>query len=118
MGWGIDFPYPDTKNYVITKKQELQDAEHVEFISESHIDFIRELKKQDGKDIWLIGGGQINTLLLNEGLIDEIQVFVMPIVLSGGIELFGALPTETKLKLVESKTHSTGVVEMKYEVND
>lgn len=116
LSWGIDFPYPDKKNYVITRKKGLKNTEFVDFISENPIDFIRQLKEQKGKDIWLIGGGQINTMLLNENLIDEIQVFIMPIVISSGIALFEAIPIETKLKLVESKSYSTGAVELKYNV--
>ena len=92
----------------------MANTKNVEFVSENHIDFIEQLKKQKGLDIWLIGGGQINTLLLNEGLIDEIQIFVMPIVLSGGIELFETLPKETHLELIETKSYSTGVLGMRY----
>lgn len=116
VGWDIPFPYPNTKNYVLTRKQDIANTEHVEFIKENHIDFIRKLKAGEGKDIWLIGGGQVNTMLLNAGLIDEIQVFVMPIVLSEGIELFELLPNETNLKLIDSTTFPTGVVELKYQV--
>jgi len=116
MSWGIDFPYADKKNYVFTRNKRLKNNEYIEYISENHIDFVKQLKKEKGKDIWLIGGGQINTLLLREGLIDEIQVFVMPIILTDGIELFETFTKETKLKLIETKSYSTGAVEIKYKV--
>ena len=116
LGWDIPFPYPNTKNYVLTRKQEIANTEHVEFIKENHTGFIEKLKAEEGKDIWLIGGGQINTMLLNAGLIDEIQVFVMPIVLTEGIELFELLPNETHLKLINSTTFPTGVIELKYQI--
>jgi len=114
IGWDIPFPYTTTKNYVLTRKQAVIDTEHVEFITEDHIPFIQQLKAGTGKDIWLIGGGQINTMLLNAGLIDEIYIFVMPIVLSDGIELFELLPQETALQLTDTKTYDTGVVELRY----
>ena len=66
------------------------------------------------KDIWLIGGGQVNALLLNASLIDEIRIFIMPIILSDGINIFEPIPNETKLKLVETSKYSNGVVELKY----
>ena len=113
---GIEIPSTDKKNYVITRKQHLANTKHVEFIKENHVDFIKQLKKQEGKDIWLIGGGQINTLLFNENLIDEMQVFVMPIVISNGIELFELMPNERMIKLIEAKSYSTGVVELKYKI--
>jgi len=114
IGWDIPFPYTATKNYVLTRKQDIENTEHVAFIKENHLKFIKKLKEEAGKDIWLIGGGQINTMLLNAGLIDEIRIFVMPIVLSDGIELFELLPKETALKLIDTKTYPTGVVELRY----
>jgi dihydrofolate reductase len=116
IGWGIDFPYKGKKNYVLTKKQNVKNTKFVEFITENHTDFIRALKEEKGGDIWLIGGSQANTLVLNAGLLDEIIVFVMPVILSEGIELFDAFPKETRLTLIETKSYSSGVVEMKYGV--
>lgn len=116
LDWGIAFPYADKKNYVLTNKENPSPDKNVEFITKNHLEFIKSLKKQEGGDIWLIGGGQINTLLLNEKLIDSIQVFVMPIILSGGIELFENLPLETVLRLNECKTYSSGAVELVYEI--
>lgn len=116
IGWGIDFPYADKKNYVLTRNQDLKNTKYVEFVSHNHIDFINNLKQQEGDDIWLIGGGQSNTLLLNENLIDEIQVFVMPIILTDGIGLFEALPKETQLKLIDTKSYPSGVVQLKYKI--
>lgn len=116
MSWGIDFPYPDKKNYVLTRNSSLKNTEFVDFISENTIDFLRNLKNQEGKDIWLVGGGSINTMLFNENLIDEIQVFVMPIILSEGIEVFEALPKQNNLELIESKSYPTGAVELNYKV--
>ena len=114
LDWGIDFPYADKKNFVLTRKQDLKPTKHVEFISEDPIAFIKALKAQNGKDIWLIGGGQINTMLLNENLIDGIQLFIMPIIIQNGIELFAGLPKETHLKLKDTKTYSSGAVQQTY----
>ena len=112
----IKFPYQNKTNYVLTRKQNLDNTEYVEFVSKNHIDFIRQIKQEEGNDIWLIGGGQVNTMLFNENLIDEIQVFVMPIVIPNGIELFEVIPQEKQLKLTASKSFSSGVVELNYKV--
>lgn len=117
IDWGIEFPYKGKKNYVLTKKQDVKNTEYVEFISENPVDFIKGLKEKRGGDIWLIGGGQANTLILNAGLLDEIHIFVMPIILSGGIELFDAFPEETQLILIETISYSTGVVGLKYKIS-
>ena len=117
IGWGIEFPYKGKKNYVLTGKKDVVNTEFVEFITENHAEFIKRLKEENGGDIWLIGGSQVNTLVLNAGLLDEIIVFVMPIIISGGIELFDAFPKETKLKLIGTKSYSSGVVELKYKID-
>jgi dihydrofolate reductase len=116
INWDIEFPYKGKKNFVLTKKQNIENTEFVDFITENHVDFIKDLKRQEGGDIWLIGGGQANTMVLNAGLLDEIQIFVMPIILSGGIDLFDVFPQETQLKLLETKSYSSGVIELKYKV--
>jgi len=115
IGWGIEFPYKDTTNYVITSDSSLEDNEHVNFISDNHIDYIRELKSQEGKDIWLIGGGKVNSLLLNNGLIDEIHQFIMPIVIADGIELFDSA-NDIITEIIDTKKYKSGVIRYKYRV--
>ena len=113
IDWGIPFPYPDKKNYVLTRKQRA-DTKHVEFICSNHLETIHQIKQQEGTDIWLIGGGQVNTLLYNANLIDKLQLFIMPIILPDGIELFAQVPNLKYLELAHSKTYSSGAVELQY----
>ena len=81
-------PNQDKKNYVFTRGPLPPAAEHAEFVSGDIAGFVRALKEQRGLDIWLVGGGQINTVLLNAGLIDEMVLTVFPPVLGAGIPLF------------------------------
>lgn len=112
--WGIEFPYIGKKNYVLTTRSSHQAYEHVEFISKDHIPFIRNLKNKSGGDIWLIGGGQVIALLLEEKLIDEIQLFVMPIVLSEGIDLVYKMDSDQMLKLHKVDSYPNGAVRLIY----
>ena len=114
LNFGIDYPYADKENYVLTRNQSLTSDDNVTFITADHIDRIREIKQATGGDIWLVGGGQINTLLWNAGLIDEIILHVMPIIIPDGIELFDGVPSEMRLTLTETKRYYSGVMEMKY----
>lgn len=118
LSWGIPFPYSGKKNYVLTRKTNLEDTGEVEFIREEPIKFLRQLKEKEGKDIWLIGGGEINTLLLNAGLVDEMQIFVMPVILAEGIDLFGGVPEETSLRLLSSNSFSSGAVQLTYKIEN
>lgn len=106
---GVPFPYTETENYVFSRDASLKDNENVKVIHGDPAKFVAELKEKDGKDIWLIGGGKINTILWNKGLIDELMVFVMPIVLGDGIPLFGHYPITSQLKLTQSIAYSSGV---------
>lgn len=114
--WGIEFPYKDKKNFVLSRKQKTEKDEFVEFISSENLELIRDIKNSTGKDIWLIGGSQINTVFLNENLIDEIRLFVMPIIIPDGIELFSLKPVEKQIQLIETKSFSSGVIELRYKI--
>lgn len=59
---------------------------------------------------------QVNTLLLNARLIDEMWVFVMPVIVPEGIDLFEGLPAETALVLKASRPYSSGAVLLQYEM--
>ncbi|MCB0620609.1 MAG: dihydrofolate reductase [Saprospiraceae bacterium] len=115
LGFGIPFPYPDKTNYVFTRQTDQADTEHVKFITADPATFLRELRTGPGADIWLIGGGQLNSALLQHDLIDEMWVFVMPIVLGHGIPLFAPPLPEKQLTLLHHQTYPSGVTLLKYE---
>ena len=73
------------------------------------------LKGGPGKDIWLSGGGVLFRFLLDAGLVDGIDIAVVPVLLGSGVAL---LPEgqRCKLKLVESKARPSGIVMLKYDV--
>lgn len=115
LGFG-DFPYSEKENYVFTKNKELQKDENVNFVSEKPIDFIRDLKNMKEKDIWLIGGGKINQILLENNLIDEIILSVHPIILGDGIALFDNSLKEIPIKLIQTKNYKSGLVKLHYQI--
>lgn len=116
VSWGIEFPYKGKTNYVLTRNADEEDNENVSFISGNHIEQVKAIKAKEGKDIWLIGGGGANAMLLDANLVDQIHIHIMPIILDEGIDLFGSLLHDTLLELKHSKTYPTGVVELIYEV--
>lgn len=77
---------------------------------------LKALKKKPGRDIWLFGGGELFRSMLKDGLVDTVEVAVMPVLLGEGIPL---LPpgASTKLKLVDQKTlPASGIVVLSYSV--
>lgn len=110
----IPFPYADKENYVFTRNGNLKKDEYATFVSANFKETLMDLKNKEGKDIWLIGGGEVNTLLQSMDLIDEYLVFVMPIILGEGTPLFAAHPKKSDLKLITSKTFESGAVLLHY----
>ena len=118
LGFDVTFPYPDTTNYVFTRSKAHQDNEHVEFITGDIVTFIQQLKEGEGRDIWLIGGGQINALLLTHDLIDRITLTVVPRILGAGIPLFPDLQEDIKLELASAKPYDSGLVQLEFKRRD
>lgn len=109
-------PYLDKNNYVFSS-QPLKVEDHYQLINDDPCAFVKELKKQVGLNIWLVGGGKLNATLLQAQLIDEFMVFVMPIVLGEGISLFGTNTELMKrLKLVSTKTYRSGAILLRYKM--
>ena len=113
LNFGVPFPYPDKKNYVFSKNHKKVDDNPVEFISSDIAEFVMNLKQQKGKDIWLIGGGQINKILLNSNLIDEIILGIKPVVIGQGIKLFSDNENFSKFKISEVNFFDKTFVQIK-----
>ena len=75
---------------------------------------LAELKQQPGKNIAISGSATLVRSLLHEGLLDELQLFVCPILVGSGRQLFASGSPRTPMKLVESQTFSTGVLSLVY----
>jgi dihydrofolate reductase len=75
---------------------------------------IRNLKGQEGKDIAISGGPTLVRSLLDHGLLDELRLFVHPIVVGSGRRLFEDEAESRPLELVDSKTFKTGVLYLTY----
>jgi dihydrofolate reductase len=93
-----DFPYKNKECYVFTtSKQEASD--HVVFVNENIVEFINKLKDTEGKNIWIVGGGNLLSDFIKANLIDEFIITVAPTLLGKGIPLFKKQNIEIELKL-------------------
>jgi dihydrofolate reductase len=75
---------------------------------------IAKLKEEPGKDINVIGSGELVQTLIASDLVDEYQLMLHPIVLGGGKRLFRDGTLRTRLELVDTTTTSTGVLILAY----
>jgi dihydrofolate reductase len=112
-----EIPYAGMKCIVFTRNaKKLKRFPHVQFISKDIQKFVRALKKEKGKNIWLVGGGEIITTLHAAKLVDEFMLFMHPLLLGKGIPLLKNA-SETKLKLLDTHAFPDGLVKMHYAVN-
>ena len=100
--------------FVYTSGDDLPPRAGVTFVRKPAPPHVAELKGQDGADIWLLGGGRFATNMLAAGLIDELRIFVQPIVLGGGTPLWRCLGIPVALELLEARTWPGGLVELRY----
>lgn len=77
---------------------------------------VLELRQQDGKDI-LVGSRSLIMSLMKSNLIDEFQLCVHPVIAGNGLPLFENIVDRTILKLLKTKTFSSGAVILYYEPN-
>ncbi len=88
----------------------------VEFISEAVGPFMDRLRAQPGKDIWLMGGGEIIASFLDAHAIDEFVVSVVPVFIGEGIPLIARRPRHVPLELLSSERFEDGLVQNRYRV--
>ena len=109
----VIWPYKDKRTYVITYNQ-MRDKENIHFITGNIIERISQLREEEGKDIWLVGGGSLAAQFLAAAQIDRLQLTLFPILLGSGIPLFPAPFPRTDFTLTTTRT-AGDLVELTYE---
>ena len=79
-------------------------------------EYMHDLKGQDGKDICLMGGGELARSFFEAGLIDEIGFNIHPVLLGMGIPLFHPMSRQIDLELLECRAFQNGCVYVTYRV--
>jgi dihydrofolate reductase len=103
------------KTLVVSTTLRAEEHPDVMMVGSNVAEAVGELKAGPGKDIWLSGGGVLFRSLLDAGLVDGIDVAVVPVLLGSGVPLVPE-GQRCKLKLVESKAGPSGIVMLKYDV--
>ncbi|OLN83450.1 Uncharacterized protein YyaP [Colletotrichum chlorophyti] len=104
---------------VFSRTLESKDHPAVTIVSDDFTGYVAELKHGRGRDIWLMGGGQLVGPCLDAGVLDSVETAIMPVILGKGIRMVQGLthtPTRGfKLDLVDCKKMETsGIVMCKY----
>jgi len=110
----VIWPYPNQHTYVISHHEWSKKEENISFITENIVAAISELRSKSGKGIWLVGGGELVSMLLAADLIDEMQITYLPIILGKGIPLFPEQSKESQWELKGSTVFNSNVIKIDY----
>ncbi len=116
-----EWPYSGKPAYVFTQSPPGDGPLGVWFMQGSVVDFYRRIAERHSGTVWLVGGADLADQFRQAGLIDEYEIFVIPVILGRGIPLTSPRhsgesrnPPPTRLKLVESQSYDDGVVMLRY----
>ncbi|MFC4111835.1 dihydrofolate reductase family protein [Nonomuraea zeae] len=109
---GVTSPYAHLKQYVVSGTIKSIDDPTVELVAGDPLGLVRRLKQEDGRDIWLCGGGNLAAAVLPE--IDELIIKCYPVVAGTGVSAFAGDFRPTVFTLTGTRTFSNGAVVMTY----
>lgn len=116
-GGGGGGMFGDMRTVVASRTLKPADHPGVTVVGGDLADAVRALQAEPGKDIWLFGGGELFRSLLALGLVDSVEVAVIPILLGGGIPLLPPPAQRAKLALTGHRVYGrTGTVLLEYAV--
>lgn len=105
----------ESEKIVFSNTLEKADWENTTIMKGDVVEQIRQLKKQPGSDMAILGSGTILTQFAEAGLIDQFQFLIVPVVMGSGTSVFEAIGHNLKLKLTDSRTFKSGTVLLTYE---
>jgi dihydrofolate reductase len=114
VSWGIEWPYAGKPTWVFTHRElAVPKGADVRFTDRPPREVVPEIERETGGNIWLVGGGSLARQWIDERVLDELILFVVPVLLGRGVRLFGET-VETDLDLTKAKAYENGFVEVRY----
>jgi len=104
----------NTPKLVVSTTLDTAEWQNSTLIKENMADELSRLKRQPGKNINISGSITLIRSLLSDGLLDELRLQLFRVVVGGGMRLFGDSGQQISLKLADSRTFGTGVVNLIY----
>jgi dihydrofolate reductase len=103
-----------SEKIVFSRTLQKADWNNTRLVKDDMLAEVRKLKQGTGKDLTVLGSGSIVAQLAEEGLIDEYQVLLNPVVIGKGKTMFEGLKRRLALKLVRTRTFGNGNVLLTY----
>jgi dihydrofolate reductase len=109
---------PGIRSYVFSRSLDPADCPGVTVAADA-VMTLNQLRSGSGKDIWLFGGGQLFGSLAPAGLVDRIEVAVIPVMLGAGVPMWSSAGSSIELRLMEHDVlATTGTVLLTYRVEN
>ena len=112
---GGSLPRYNMAMYVFSQSKPPGERDGVIFVNDTPASFIGKVRARPGKDIWLMGGGELARAFLDADLVDRLHLGVVPVLLGSGIPLFPSGFPQRDFRLIENKTFSKGLISLLYE---
>lgn len=96
-----NYPYNNVDSFVITREKR-EDLSNVKFKSQSVVELVKEKRERYDGTLWIVGGSHVIQPLLEENIIDEYQIAIIPVLLGNGIKLFQNFDKKINLDLVKT----------------
>lgn len=114
LNQGITSPYAPLRQFVVSRSlPDLPDSA-VHVYRGSPLELVRQLKAEDGKDIWLCGGGRLAAGVFTE--IDELILKINPVLIGSGLPLFAGAAGTQRATLIEHQSYPNGFVLARYDL--
>ena len=109
-------PFAGFETFVFSRTNAPGKRRGVEFITTPPVELVRDLRQHPGKDLWLMGGGELAAQFLSQDLIDGIQIGVCPILLGSGIPMFASGFPQRSFRFSSHRLYpKSGILAIDYE---
>lgn len=106
--------YNHVAKYVLSTTMKDSEAPNTTIIRKNVTEELKKLKQQEGKNIQIFGSPGVVRSLMQEGLIDDLWIFIYPVIIGNGMPLFKDIKQQINLTLVSSKILKSGAVALHY----
>lgn len=113
LGENVRDPYPSQRTIVVTSTP-LDAPDHIERWDKGVDALVERLRALDDGDVWMLGGGRLQMAFMERGALDEIEIYLMPVIIGGGAPLFPPTGFHAKPKLLSAKELGGGGVRLHY----
>jgi dihydrofolate reductase len=108
--------YPHMKNYIFSNTLKFDITNNKVNICKLDLNIIKDLKSQNGSDIYLCGGGEFAGWLLDKEMIDILKIKLNPLILGNGVPLFGSSIKKYSLSRSKNENYDHGLEIITYSI--